>query len=175
LSESSFESYTVSTLNSQEKLAHKTQWPSVEEIENILGFRIRPVVIPKIIEEIKEEPAAVDSAKAKGKKSALKKPVEKSPTSAKKRILVKSSCSEPNVEEPKHVIEAANTVQINNEPINDVKIPDTLIINENEVKSENELPTPLCPSSLKFSKKLGVRLWIEHSNFESSLKTTPLI
>jgi hypothetical protein len=37
-----------------------------------------------------------------------------------------------------------------------------------------KLPNPICPSSIRFSKKLGVKLWIQHSDFNACKKTVPL-
>ena len=198
--EDSSSSMTASSLNSVEKNRFKTKWPTVEEIEKILGFRIRPPTPPpppKLDEVVQAEVST--EANKKGKKSAGKKkePVKanlkpgsgKLPkTSATKaRGILKSDGSNSGNKKSKNVEiakpEEPKTVQIMVEPVTPTQI-DTNAIKEvpatpnkpDEIKEIIiELPKALCPSSLKFSKKLGVKSWIENTQFELSNRTKPLI
>lgn len=201
-------------MDSDQKRRYKTPWPSIPEIENILGVKIKPPEPPKPIEIVPENDPVLD-AKGKGKKSAtLKKKELVKPASAKRKSALKSAGSgeqdkkETSGKTSVKIDDKVKTLTDNNQistttianpdtPISNqvidatnitpVTITEQLVSNEQQnaqmyfVKKQlenkiiNELPSPLCPSSLKFSKKLGVRIWIENTRFERSLKTTPLI
>jgi hypothetical protein len=70
--------------------------------------------------------------------------------------------------------------QILKEPImEELVVPPDIIVPvpecENSYNDDSfKLPNPICPSSIKFSKKMGVRLWIQHCDFNASKKTVPL-
>ena len=200
---------TASSLNSEDKKRYKTEWPTVEKIEKILGFRIRPLTPPpppKVVEIVKEPVEHVLELGKKGKKSAGKKKDSikvsarpessgKSPRSSgnKERGILKSARSNSGKKASKDAeikkSEEPKTVQIvvESTPKNDQI--DANAINNDVVKIALEapkeieeieeviieLPKSLCPSSLKFSKKLGVKNWIENTQFELSTKTRPLI
>ena len=116
-------------------------------------------------------------------------------SAAKKKSL---SCNDkPNSGKWRGILKSANKDKeqiVNNNPVENgeehkiqiaepniiLKVnDDTMLVEEIQKKEEKkflfELPPSLCPSSLKFSKKLGVSQWIENTNFETSSRIKPLI
>jgi len=190
--EDSSSSFTASSLNSVEKNRFKTKWPTVEEIEKILGFRIRPptpppppvVIVPaEVLAEVNKKGKKSDGKKKEPVKANIKSGSEKSPKSSARGIL-KSDRSNSGNKQSKNVEiakpEESKHVQIVIEPPTQIEpikeTPRAPIIMSEEIQDIIiDLPKTLCPSSLKFSKKLGVKNWIENSQFELSNRTKPLI
>ncbi len=165
----------------------------MEEIEKILGFRIRPptppppplieIVPAEVLAEVNKKGKKSDGKKKDSVKANIKPGSEKSPKSSARGILKSDRSNSGNKqsknveiakpEEPKPVqIVIEPSIQI--EPVKEA--PQAPIIILEEIQDIIiDLPKTLCPSSLKFSKKLGVKNWIENSQFELSNRTKPLI
>jgi hypothetical protein len=190
--ESFDDTLTVSSLKSVEKQKFKTSWPSDDAIEKLTGIKIKRPEQAKVPEENKLDVsiAVIDRPKSKLKKSATKMPTDKkatkgkSPTPSLKASTKKDSLTvrtpEPVVNKLDETEKDQLQVSVTNMDESHLVAPMSLPVIEisspiNEIvdATENELPKTLCPSSMAFSKKLAVQMWIKKSHFEKTMHINP--